>query len=392
MNSSMMEMTTASSGLIFGGAFVVLLVGVALYAVSIPQGNWRWWGLAALLTILIIASQAIGSGMGSMLLIDAAAFVAVALVWTQDSPQAKSAARTYLILLLVAVIFLAAGLALAGEGRTAPAAPLDKIAVTLLVVGFGLKLALVPFYFWLPGLTQYAKPMTAALVISIVDIAAFGEMVHLRLTTPWVFDDYTALWMTLAILSMIGGALLALGQRNIKRMLAYSTIDDMGYLMLGVLIGTRAGLGGAILVAVSHAFFKVILFGSVGVAESQSGRELTLDTRGMASRYPISAAVFIAGALGTIGVPPLFGFVGRWRLYLAGGEYGGPWLVLAMGIATCLAFLYYVRAFDRVWLGPADEKVTGAAEPKLASAVLIILVVLMLTAGLFPGWLTNLIG
>jgi NADH:ubiquinone oxidoreductase subunit 2 (subunit N) len=92
-----------------------------------------------------------------------------------------------------------------------------------------------------------------------------------------------------------------------------------------------------------------------------------------------------------IGVPPLFGFIGRWRLYLAGVEYGGLWLVLTMALATALALLYYVRAIHRVWLGSANEDVP-AGEPKLAAAVLIALIVLMLAVGLFPGWLTRLIG
>ena len=119
--------------------------------------------------------------------------------------------------------------------------------------------------------------MTSALIISIVDIAAFCEMAHLRITAAWVFTDYAILWLVLALLSMFGGALLALAQKNIKRMLAFSTIDDMGYLVLGTLVGTQYGLNGAILAALSHAFFKVLLFGAVGVAEKQLGHDLTLE-------------------------------------------------------------------------------------------------------------------
>jgi len=395
MNSTVVDAVTlassASWNTVFGGAFVVLLVGVALYAVAIPQGGRRWWGLAALVAVLVFASLAVGSEVARPLLLDAAALAAVALVWIQDAPQAKAAARTYLVMLVLAVIFMEAGFSLAGEGSLPPAAPLDKLAVGLVIVGFGLKLALVPFYFWLPGLAEHAKPMTTALIVSVVDIAAFGELAHLRLTAPWVFTAHTGLWLALALLSMFGGALLALAQRNLKRMLAFSTIDDMGYLLLGVTVGSQAGMSGAILAAISHAFFKVLLFGSVGLAESQSGSDLTLDSRGMAARYPVSAAVFIVSALGMIGVPPLFGFIGRWRLYLAGVELGGVWLALAMAVATGLALLYYVRAFHRVWMGQPEENVTSG-EPRMAVVVMIVLVLIMLAAGLFPGWLTGLIG
>jgi multicomponent Na+:H+ antiporter subunit D len=395
MNSILMEAVTLQSSsswdFVFCGAFLILLIAVALYAKAIPQGDRRWWGLFTLLGVLVIAGQIVGAGTVRPLLLDAAALVAVVMVWIQDTPQARATARTYLILLLMAVIFMEAGLYLGGEGNVAPAFPLNKLAVGLLVVGFGLKLAMIPFYFWLPGLAQHAKPMTTALVVSVVDIAAFGELAHLRLALPWVFTDYTAIWLVVALLSMFGGALLALSQHNLKRMLAYSTIDDMGYLLLGVVVGSEMGLTGAILGALSHAFFKVVLFGAVGLAENQSGHELTLDDRGMAACCPISAAVFIVSALGMIGVPPFFGFIGRWRLYLAGIEYGGTGLALAMALATGLALLYYVRAIHRVWLGQPEGNVTSG-EPKLAVVVLIVLVVLMLAAGLFPGWLTGLIG
>lgn len=395
MHSLFMETVTLPAGAswdwVFCGAFLVLLIGIALYAMAVPQGGRRWWGLTLLLGALVIAGMAVGEGTSRVVLLDAAAFVAVALVWIQDSAKAKAAARTYLILMVVAVAFLAAGLYLV-EGGAMPAYPLDKIAAGLLIVGFGLKLALIPFYFWLPDLAEHSKPMTTALVVSVVDIAAFTELVHLRENAPWVFTGFAALWLVLAFLSMFGGALAALAQKNIKRMLAFSTIDDMGYLVLGTLVGSQVGLSGAILAALSHAFFKVILFGSVGIAESQCGHELTLNDRGMATHYPVSSAMFIAGALGMIGVPPLFGFIGRWRLYLAGVEYGGVGLVLTMALATALALLYYVRAIHRVWLGKSQTETDMGKEPKLAAVVLIALVILMLVVGLFPCWLTGLIG
>jgi NADH:ubiquinone oxidoreductase subunit 2 (subunit N) len=395
MNSTILEGVTLLTGsawnLIFCGAFLVILAGIAIYALAVPQGGRRWWGLAGLLGALVIAGMLVGDGIGRQLLLDGAALVAVALVWIEGTPQAKNAARTYLIFLLIAIIFLAGGIYLVGEGQIPPAHPLDKLAVTLLVVGFGLKLAMAPFYFWLPGLAESAKPMTTALIVSVVDIAAFGELVQVRLTAPWVFSGYTSIWLAMALISMFGGALLALAQRNLKRMLAFSTIDDMGYLLLGILVGSNIGLSGAILAAVSHAFFKVLLFGAVGVAEHRSGHALTLDDRGLAARYPLSAGVFIVSALGMIGVPPLFGFVGRWRLYLAGVDFGGIWLVLAMATATALALLYYVRAIHLVWLGQPEGDLP-AGEPGLATFVLVALVVLMLAVGLYPGWLTGLIG
>lgn len=376
---------------VFFGAFALLMVAVILYAIAVPQGGSRWWGFSLLAGIFVLAGMAAGEGWLRVILLDVAAFLAVALVWTQEAPKARLAARNYLIMMIVAIAFIAAGLYLVESG-TMPASPLDKVAAGLLIVGFCLKLALVPFYFWLPDVAEHSKPMTTALIVSIVDIAAFTELIHLRMNAGWVFTNYATLWLVLALLSMYGGAILALAQKNIKRMLAFSTIDDMGYLLLGTLIGTQAGFEGAILAALSHAFFKVILFGAVGIAEEKNGHALTLNDHGMAARYPVSAAAFIAGALGMIGVPPLFGFVGRWRLYFSGVEYGGWMLVIGMAIATALALLYYVRVIHLVWLGKPADGVSKSHEPVLAVIVLISLVVFMLAVGFYPVWLTGLIG
>jgi formate hydrogenlyase subunit 3/multisubunit Na+/H+ antiporter MnhD subunit len=272
-------------------------------------------------------------------------------------------------------------------GAAQPAYPLDRVVSGLLLAGFALKLALAPVYFWLPAVAESAAPVSVVLIISVVDIAAFRELVHFRTAMPWVFDQHQAVWLAVALLSMFLGALLALGQKNLRRMLAFSTIDDMGYLLLGVVAGTEAGLTGALLGALAHALFKLLLFGAVGVAENGLGRPLTLADRGLGCRYPRSAAAFIAGALGMIGVPPMIGFAGRWRIYLAGVELGGVWLGLAMALATVLALFYYVRAMHRVWLGPSEAPAGERREPKLAGGLLVALIAAVIVLGLIPAWL-----
>jgi multicomponent Na+:H+ antiporter subunit D len=395
MNSILSLTETAASGAAWDnvliGAFIVLLAAICLYAAVIPQGGRGWWGLTILTGLLTIAGMAVSGEWTRILLLDLAAFGAVALVWIDPDPQAKSAARLYLSMLVAAVILIALGVYLGGEGSQQPAGISAKLAAACLIAGFSLKLALVPFYFWLPKVAGNVKPMTSVMIVYIVDIAAFSELAAMRLTIPWLFTQYGTIWLVLALLSMFIGALLALAQTNIKSLLAYSTIDDMGYLVLGVLAGSQVGLSGAILAALSHAFFKFLLFASVGVAENKLGHAVTLKDRGLAARFPVSAAVFILSAIGMIGVSPLFGFIGRWRLYLSGVQLGGAALALTMAAATALALLYYVRAIHRVWLGKPEEEVQPQ-DPLLARLVLIVVLVALLLVGLFPAWLTALIG
>jgi NADH:ubiquinone oxidoreductase subunit 2 (subunit N) len=379
---------TANWDLTFLGLFLLLFAVVAALATVLPQGDRRWWWLATLLAGLVASGLVVGVGWTRSLLIEAAGFVAVALVWSEGTLAAARAARRFLLLLIVSAVCLAAGLLLVGTGRNQPPVLHDLLAVGLVAVGFGLKLALVPFYFWLPGVAAASKPMTTLLIVGVVDVAAFLELAHLRVAHAWVVTDWQGLWLALALCSMLGGALLALAQQDVKRMLAFSTIDDMGYLLVGVVAGPGIGLSGALLGALSHAAMKTLLFGAVAVAEGREGHAVTLDSRGLAATYPVSAAAFILGALGILGVPPIFGFLGRWRLYLAGVEQGGAPVLLGMLLATSLAVLYYARTIHRVWLGHPGGSDPGG-EPRLAAAVLLALMILVVLLGLFPGWLTG---
>jgi formate hydrogenlyase subunit 3/multisubunit Na+/H+ antiporter MnhD subunit len=379
---------TTNWNFLFGAVFALLAACVFLYARSIRQGDGRWWVLALVTSGLALAGTFAGVGLAGTLLIDGAAFAAVALVFVDKNPAARRAARVYLVVVGAAVLALLLGESLTREPG-AGALRGDQLAVWLLLAGFALKLALAPVYFWLPAVAESAAPMSVALIISVVDIAAFRELVHLRESVPWVFENHSTVWLAVALLSMFGGALLALGQKNIRRMLAFSTIDDMGYLLLGVIAGTPAGLAGALLGSLAHAVFKVLLFGAVGVAEDRLGHPLSLDDRGLAGRFPWTGAAFIAGALGMVGVPPLLGFAGRWRLYLSGVDLGGVWLGLAMALATILALIYYVRAIHTIWLGPAEKEVRTQPEPRLAAGILIALVAAAILLGLVPAWLLS---
>ena len=387
----LMAFTGINWNLIFSIFLTLLITLVAVYSWVVPQGDKRWWGLALLMVVFVVIALQPVNELARMLLLDGAAFTAVALVGGQSLAAAK-AAKTYLWLLILAVLCVGAGLYLAGvlsgNAIAQPGIVQTRLVVGLLIVGFGLKLALIPFYFWLPNVAQTTSPMTTALIVGVVDIAEFSELVSLRLAIPWAFEGYQAIWLAVALASMFGGALLALAQRDLKRMLAFSTIDDMGYLLLGVLVGTRLGLTGAMIGALSHALFKVLLFGALGVAEKGSGGPVTLDSRALSSRFPVSGAAFIVGALGIVGVPPFFGFIDRWRLYLTGVEYGGLGLALAMAAATGLALFYYVRAIHRVWLGQPQEKIMDTAgEPKIAVILLVVLIVAGILLGLFPGFI-----
>ncbi|HEY2532015.1 MAG TPA: proton-conducting transporter membrane subunit, partial [Xanthobacteraceae bacterium] len=231
--------------LIFVGFFAMLAVAIGLYAVSVPQDGPKWWGLAVVIVALVIASKLVGNSWAAAIFLDLAELAAIALVWSHRTPEAADAGRKYLYFIVPGIVFTLIAGTLMGTSAAAPAPAIQKLVVALLIVGFTFKLGLIPFYFWLPAVASAAAPMTTALIVSVLDIATFTELAALREVSPWVFGEYMPIWLAIALLSMFGGAVLALAQTELKRMLAFSTIDDLGFLLLGMIIGSPVAIAGA---------------------------------------------------------------------------------------------------------------------------------------------------
>ncbi|MFP5513844.1 MAG: proton-conducting transporter membrane subunit [Alphaproteobacteria bacterium] len=367
--------------------FLAIALGVALYARAIPQGNGGWWRFAAATVALAVAARMVGHGWAAVLLATSAEFLAVGMVWSGGTAEARAAARKYLTAVLLATLCGWTALALIQLGAVRPAAPWDRLAVALLLISVALKLGLVPVYFWLPAVARASSAMTTALIVAVVDVGAFCELLALRDAAPWLFTDFAPLWIGLAVLSLLGAALLALAQRELKPMLAFSSIDDMGYLLLGLVAGGADCMAGAWFGILGHAMGKIVLFGAVGAAEWHLGRAVTLDDRGLSTPLPVASAAFMLGALGFIGIPPTLGFIGHWRLYLAGAELGGPLLLAVLYASSAMALLCYVRAIHRVWLGPVEAPVAGRPLPPAAALVLLAFAIAPVLLGLAPNGL-----
>ena len=331
---------------------------------------------------LVLASRLAGSSWLGEVADGLAELVAVGLVLSTDTAEARAAARQMLlaVALAVALTFVARRMIEAGAHDGAA----GGIAVAALVLGFALRVGLVPVCFWLPAVARATPAMTTALIVGVVDVGGFCDLLALREAAPWVFATHHGIWIAAAVVSMLGGALLALAQTELKPMLAYSSIDDIGTLLLGLVLGGADGTAAAWFGILSHGIAKVVLFGAVGAAEWYLGRPVTLATRGLAGRLPLASAAFMLGALGFLGVPPTLGFIGHWRLYLAGAELGGPALLAAMYAATAMALLCYVRAIHRTWLGPPEVADTGKTLPATGGAVLLAFALALVLLGIVP--------
>jgi len=281
-------------------------------------------------------------------------------------------------------------LALAGlspaEGAAEPALLAGAV---LIVVGIGFKLAVVPFHMWAPDIYEGAPAPVAGFVAAVSKGSVFAFLLRWLLEPAAAGDGpLGAIFTGIAVLSMFAGNLLALFQDNVKRMLAYSSIAHMGYLLVAFLAsGPRRVMACLFYLA---AYFVTTL-GAFGVITVLSDKERDADAledyRGLFSRRPWIAGVFTAILLSLAGIPLTAGFIGKFFM-LAAGVASGRWLLAASLIVTSgIGLFYYLRVLAVLYM-PAAPAVDVPVRP-LGTLALAALVALLVGLGVYPGLLTD---
>lgn len=296
-------------------------------------------------------------------------FVLIAMFQTKEGLEGAfkyltmSALATVLVLSGLAFLFLRSGsLAFRDIGPwllTGPEGKPDLMswsALALLISGFAIKTGAVPFHSWLPDAHQSADTAVSVLLSGIV-IKVAGVYSLIILTR--LFPGVRALYVTLAVLGLISitvGALLALRQDHFKRVLAYSSVSQMGYILLGLATGSPLGLVGALLHAFNHATFKSTLFVN---AAALHARLDTLDIRemgGLQKVMPITAFSSVCALLSTAGIPPLAGFWSKLLIVLALWDGGLGGVGAAALVLSILTAGYFLLLQKRVFFGALDER------------------------------------
>jgi multicomponent Na+:H+ antiporter subunit D len=367
------------------GLGCALALVALLMAASAQKVSRTLLPLLALSGVSAVAAAFVAQPIARLALLELASVLALALVW-RTAP--RRAVWIYGIVVALSAVSLIAGELSLQAGAVDWARP-------LLLAGFVLKLAIVPLLLWLPVVAAAAPVLVVGLIVAVVDIAAFGELYLVAQAHPEFLAPH-AFWLAAALASSLLASLLMLTQRNMKRLLALSTIEDTGFLLLGVVAATQLGFRGALFAATVHAVAKALLFISLSAPEADEA--LTDDVRGLATRYPFSAAAFLAGMLAMLGVPPLLGFAGRWRLYQTAAEMN-PWLLAGFILSSMFALIAYVLCLTRCWWGPSSQPDPAAeshqanpAESWPLRLAIVVLIVALLAGGLWPNMLLALAG
>ncbi|QDL97092.1 monovalent cation/H+ antiporter subunit D family protein [Rhodopseudomonas palustris] len=266
-------------------------------------------------------------------------------------------------------------------------------AFVLMVAGLGVKAALVPLHGWLPSAMVAPAPVSALLhAVAVVKAGAFGII---RL----VYDVYgvtlvneLGVGLPLAIVAavtIIYGSLRALQQHDIKRRLAYSTVSQVAYIVLGTgLFGPYATIGGVVHL-VHQGLMKITLFFCAGALAERIGVTRVEQLDGAGRRMPLTMAAFSVAALGMIGLPPLAGFVSKWYLGIGSLQAGQHWVLAVLAVSSLLNAAYFLPLLHRAWfLAPADDPARPAARREGPAWLIgpgLVTAAAALGAGLFAG-------
>ena len=188
----------------------------------------------------------------------------------------------------------------------------------LFIMGFGLKAALMPFHAWLPDAHPSAPaPISAMLSGLLIKVSGVYALTRIFFNVFGLTPALSTVLMSLATLSMVAAAFLALGQKDLKRMLAYSSISQVGYIVLGLGLGTPLGIAGGLFHLINHALAKGLLFLNSGSVQQATGTRNLDEMGGLAKRMPVTAATNLVGSLSIAGVPPLNGFWSKLIIIIA---------------------------------------------------------------------------
>jgi len=303
------------------------------------------------------------------------------------------------MLLAIFALYFASGLstfdmhALMGAYAQLPPALRDIIFAGLLV-GFIVKLPAVPLHGWLPD--AYGEAPTAGTVLIAGLLSKMGAYGLLRISLPMLAVSYSVeLFTTLLAVLGVGGivyaSLVALAQRDLKQMVAYSSVSHMGFVLLAVASLSAVSVSGAMFMLFSHGLIIALLFMAVGVVHERAGTRLIPELGGITHRMPVLAFLVMGGFLASLGLPGMSGFVAEF-LTLTGAYTSLPTFVLAALFGVIITASYYIWAMQRAFFGPYNERlgkiVDVGATQAVPMAVLLGLVVLL---GVHPAPLLGML-
>lgn len=400
----------------------VLWMATTIYAIGYLKGSplqGRFFGYFSICVSATVGVALAGNLVTFLLFYELLTLATYPLVVHRGTREALHAGRVYLAYTVGGGTLLLMGIALlhslGGSPQFTPGGYLGELreahtgaltlAFVMLIAGLGVKAALVPLHGWLPRAMVAPAPVSALLhAVAVVKAGAFGivrvvydvygaeTLIELKLTQPL---------LAIAAATIIFGSLRALQQHDLKRRLAYSTVSQVSYIVLGAaLLGPVAAVGGLVHL-VHQGIMKVTLFFCAGIFAETLGVHRIAEMDGIGRRMPLTMAAFTVAALGMIGIPPTAGFISKWYLAMGGLALGQHWVVWLLVASGLLNAAYFLPILYRGWFARAptswpEERMTERRLegtrwmlllPPIFTAILTLLMGILAGSALSPlGW------
>jgi len=364
-------------------------------------GRWKYYSLFMLLLAGLNGVALSGDMFNMFVFIEVAAIASYSLVAFGTHSEELEAGFKYMVMGEVGGLMILLSIAmLYARTSTLNMAHMSQVlgqightpfvwfCLATLLVGFGIKMAMMPFHSWLPDAHLSAPaPVSAVLsgvFIKVLGVYAMARVVFnvfglTRTTAPAFFN----LLVGLGLLSIIAGGLLAINQKNFKRLLAYSTVSQVGYIILGFGIGNYWAIVGALFHVLAHAVTKGLLFLASRSIERQTGTREIGKLGGLEKKMPVTAWSYILGSLSLAGVPPFAGFFSKLLIIVGAVASKMYWLAIVAALFSTVSLGYLLRVINGVFTSRKGREVPSVKEsPAMILLALILLVGLAFTFGI----------
>jgi NADH-quinone oxidoreductase subunit N len=263
------------------------------------------------------------------------------------------------------------------------------LAAVMILVGFGFKIAIVPFHFWTPDVYEGAPTSVTAFVSTASKAAGFAVILRVftagALGLPSFANSWWSLLVVSAIVTMVLGNFAAIYQSNIKRMLAYSSIAQAGYALIGLVVLTPEGAGATMFYLLMYVFTNIAAFGVIIVVSNVTHSDQMTDLYGLSRRSPNLALVMLFALLSLGGIPPTAGFFGKFFLFKAAVNVGLWWLALIGILNAFVALYYYLNVAKYMYLYRSDEEAQSIPVSRSAVVALGVSTFFILLLGVYAG-------
>ena len=365
-----------SYSLFFNIIFLVSTILVALISISYLGREDRKQGPYYLLILLATLGMMLMAAGNELIIV----FLGLELMslslyvlagYFRESPASSEAGMKYLLLGAFASAFFLYGIALiygaagttsipgiAEKLTTESQSPLLLAGTFLLIVGFGFKVAIVPFHQWAPDVYEGAPTTIAAFISAGPKAAGFAAFIRIFMQAlPDIQTEWGGVVILLAMLTMTVGNVIAIAQTNIKRMLAYSSIAHAGYVLIGLAAANPEGKSSAMLYLLVYCVMNIGAFGAVIMARTADGENLMIsDYAGLGFRKPLLGIFLTLMLLSLAGFPPTAGFVGKFYLFKSAVGAELYWLVIIGAINTAISAFYYLRVVVTMYMREPEEE------------------------------------